>query len=169
MNGTRRIIHITLGTFFLILGAIGIFVPLLPTTPFWLLTCWFYVRSSERLYNRVMSNRYFGPHIKGFVEDKAIPLRSKIITIAIMWLSTIITSLLLVGYWWVKALLGLISIGSHGISSLILLKRMNNLFIHRITGVIPLLSLSIVALLLYRSSFKASSKLIPRASATPLP
>ena len=48
---------------------------------------------------------------KGFVEDKAIPLRSKIITIAIMWLSTIITSLLLVGYWWVKALLGLISIG----------------------------------------------------------
>ena len=146
MNGTRRIIYITLGTFFLILGAIGIFVPLLPTTPFWLLTCWFYVRSSERLYNRVMSNRYFGPHIKGFVEDKAIPLRSKIITIAIMWLSTIITSLLLVGYWWVKALLGLISI-----------------------GVIPLLSLSIVALLLYRSSFKASSKLIPRASATPLP
>ena len=111
MNGTRRIIYITLGTFFLILGAIGIFVPLLPTTPFWLLTCWFYVRSSEKLYNRVMSNRYFGPHIKGFVEDKAIPLRSKIITIAIMWLSTIITSLLLVGYWWVKALLGLISIG----------------------------------------------------------
>ena len=85
MNGTRRIIYITLGTFFLILGAIGIFVPLLPTTPFWLLTCWFYVRSSERLYNRVMSNRYFGPHIKGFVEDKAISLRSKIITIAIMW------------------------------------------------------------------------------------
>ena len=71
MNGTRRIIYITLGTFFLILGAIGIFVPLLPTTPFWLLTCWFYVRSSEKLYNRVMSNRYFGPHIKGFVEDKA--------------------------------------------------------------------------------------------------
>ena len=66
MNGTRRIIYITLGTFFLILGAIGIFVPLLPTTPFWLLTCWFYVRSSERLYNRVMSNRYFGPHIKGY-------------------------------------------------------------------------------------------------------
>ena len=126
--------------------------------------------ATEKLYNRVMSNRYFGPHIKGFVEDKAIPLRSKIITIAIMWLSTIITSLLLVGYWWVKALLGLSVSGSHGISSLILLKKnRDNLFIHRITGVIPLLSLSIVALLLYRSSFKASSKLIPRASATPLP
>ena len=85
--------------------------PFAPDHSFLVTDLWFYVRSSEKLYNRVMSNRYFGPHIKGFVEDKAIPLRSKIITIAIMWLSTIITSLLLVGYWWVKALLGLISIG----------------------------------------------------------
>lgn len=95
----------------MILGAIGIFIPLLPTTPFWLLTCWFYVRSSERLYNRVMSNRYFGPHIRGFMVDKAIPMRSKVISIGIMWLSTILTSLFLAGYWWVKGLLGLITIG----------------------------------------------------------
>ena len=57
-----------------------------------------------------MSNRYFGPHIKGFVEDKAIPLRSKIITIAIMAIYDHYFPLL-VGYWWVKALLGLICIG----------------------------------------------------------
>lgn len=111
MNRTRRIIYIVFGTFFLLLGAIGIFIPLLPTTPFWLLTCWFYIRSSNRLYDRVMSNRYFGPYIKNFVVDKSIPLRSKIISISIMWLSTILTSLLLSGYWWVKALLGLISAG----------------------------------------------------------
>lgn len=111
MNRTRRIIYIVFGTFFLLLGAIGIFIPLLPTIPFWLLTCWFYIRSSNRLYDRVMSNRYFGPYIKNFVVDKSIPLRSKIISISIMWLSTILTSLLLSGYWWVKALLGLISAG----------------------------------------------------------
>lgn len=111
MNRTRRIIYIALGTFFLILGTIGIFIPLLPTTPFWLLTCWFYVRSSDRLYNRVMSNRYFGSYIRNFLVDKAIPLRSKIITISIMWLSTILTILLLSGFWWVKALLALISAG----------------------------------------------------------
>lgn len=111
MNRTRRIIYIVFGTFFLLLGAIGIFIPLLPTTPFWLLTCWFYIRSSNRLYDRVMSNRYFGPYIKNFVVDKSIPLRSKIISISIMWLSMILTSLLLSGYWWVKALLGLISAG----------------------------------------------------------
>ena len=71
--------------------AIGIFVPLLPTTPFWLLTCWFYIRSSEKLYNRAMDNRYFGPYIRNYLVDKAIPLRSKIISVAVMWLSAILT------------------------------------------------------------------------------
>jgi Uncharacterized protein conserved in bacteria len=111
MKGTRRIIYIILGSFFLILGAIGIFVPLLPTTPFWLLTCWFYIRSSEKLYNRVMSNRHFGPYIRNYLVDKAIPLRSKIISVAVMWLSAIFTSLFLVDILWVKILLILISIG----------------------------------------------------------
>ena len=111
MKGSRRIIYIILGSFFLILGAIGIFVPLLPTTPFWLLTCWFYIRSSEKLYNRVMSNRHFGPYIRNYMVDKAIPLRSKIISVAVMWLSAIFTSLFLVDILWVKILLILISIG----------------------------------------------------------
>lgn len=111
MGEARRLIYILLGTLFLILGAIGIFVPLLPTTPFWLLTCWFYLRSSEKLYNRAMSNRYFGSYIKSFMVDKAIPLRSKIISIAVMWLSTILTSLFLIDYLWIKILLMLISVG----------------------------------------------------------
>ena len=111
MKETRRIIYITLGSFFLILGAIGIFVPLLPTTPFWLLTCWFYIRSSEKLYNRAMDNRYFGPYIRNYLVDKAIPLRSKIISVAVVWLSAILTSLFLIEYLWVKILLLLISIG----------------------------------------------------------
>lgn len=111
MGEARRLIYILLGTLFLILGAIGIFVPLLPTTPFWLLTCWFYLRSSEKLYNRAMSNRYFGTYIKNFMVDKAIPMRSKIISIAVMWLSTILTSLFLIEYLWIKILLVLISVG----------------------------------------------------------
>lgn len=111
MGETRRIIYIILGSFFLILGAVGIFVPLLPTTPFWLLTCWFYLRSSEKLYNWAMSNRYFGTYIRNFLVDKAIPLRSKIISVSIMWLSAILTSLYLIEYLWVKILLILISAG----------------------------------------------------------
>lgn len=111
MRGTRRILYIILGSLFLILGAVGVFVPLLPTTPFWLLTCWFYIRSSGKLYNRAMNNRYFGSYIRNYMVDKAIPLRSKIISVAVMWLSAIFTSLFLVGMLWVKILLILISIG----------------------------------------------------------
>ncbi len=111
MGETRRIIYIILGSFFLILGAVGIFIPLLPTTPFWLLTCWFYLRSSDKLYNRAMSNRYFGSYVRNFLVDKAIPLRSKIISVSIMWLSAILTSLYLIEYLWVKLLLILISAG----------------------------------------------------------
>lgn len=111
MGETRRIIYIILGSFFLILGAVGIFIPLLPTTPFWLLTCWFYLRSSEKLYNRAMSNRYFGSYIKNFLVDKAIPLRSKIISVSVMWLSAILTCIYLVECLWVKILLILISTG----------------------------------------------------------
>lgn len=111
MGGTKRIVYIILGSLFLILGAIGIFIPLLPTTPFWLLTCWFYVRSSEALYNRAMNNRYFGSYIRNYMVDKAIPLRSKFISVSIMWFSAILTSLFLIEYVWVKILLILISIG----------------------------------------------------------
>ncbi|WP_099465459.1 YbaN family protein [Parabacteroides provencensis] len=111
MNRARRVIYIVLGTFFLILGAIGIFVPLLPTTPFWLLTCWFYIRSSEYLYNKVMQNRYFGPYIRNFIEDKAIPMRSKVISVGIIWLSTISTTAFLIEKWWIILCLFLISAG----------------------------------------------------------
>lgn len=111
MNRARRVIYIVLGTFFLILGAIGIFVPLLPTTPFWLLTCWFYIRGSEYLYNKVMQNRHFGPYIRNFIEDKAIPMRSKVISVGIIWLSTISTTAFLIEKWWIILCLFLISAG----------------------------------------------------------
>ena len=111
MRKTRRIIYIILGSFFLILGAVGIFIPLLPTTPFWLLTCWFYLHSSQKLYDRAMNNHYFGSYIKHFMVDKAIPLRSKIISISVMWLSAFLTCFYLNEYLWVKILLLLVSVG----------------------------------------------------------
>lgn len=109
MNRARRIIYIVLGSLFLVLGAIGVFVPLLPTTPFWLLTCWFYVRSSRRLYAGVMRHRYFGPYIRCFMEDKAIPVKGKVWSLGIMWTSAILTTVFLIERWWVAASLFLIT------------------------------------------------------------
>ncbi len=106
----KRTIYILLGSVCLVLGAIGVFVPLLPTTPFWLLTCWFYVRSSEVLYNRVMDNRYFGSYVRAYMVDKAIPLQSKVLSLSIMWGSILLTCLFLVDIWWVRLLLIAISV-----------------------------------------------------------
>lgn len=111
MSRTRKILYITVGTISLILGAIGIFVPLLPTTPFWLLTCWCYIRSSKKLYNKVMHNRFFGGYIRDYVEYKAIPLSTKISALSVMWLSTILTSVFIIEVTWVKIVLVLVSSG----------------------------------------------------------
>lgn len=109
MSRTKKTIYIVVGTISLILGAIGIFLPLLPTTPFWLLTCWCYIRGSKRMYDAVMSNRYFGGYIRDYVEHKAIPIRTKVTALTVMWLSTIITSLFIIDILWVKIVLVLIS------------------------------------------------------------
>ena len=99
MRPLRQPVYVILGTMFLLLGALGLFLPLLPTTPFWLLTCWFYLRGSNRLYARVMRNPYFGGYMRGFLEEKAIPLHGKIVTVVVMWGSAISTFLFLDVHW----------------------------------------------------------------------
>ncbi len=110
MNQTKKIIYITIGTLCLILGAIGIFLPLLPTTPFWLLTCWFYIHSSKKMYDRVMDNRYFGEHMRNYLEYKAIPMRIKVIALSVLWISTSFTTLFLTENLWIKIGLMIISV-----------------------------------------------------------
>lgn len=81
----RKAVYIILGTLSLILGIIGIVVPGLPTTPFLLLTAGLYARSSDKLYNKLISNKILGSYILKYRENKAISLRVKVYSIAIMW------------------------------------------------------------------------------------
>ena len=82
-----KYILIILGSISLVLGVIGIFLPLLPTTPFLLLSAALYVRSSEKLYDWLISQKYLGAYIRSFREQKAIPLRAKIISVAMVWIT----------------------------------------------------------------------------------
>lgn len=68
------------------LGVLGLFLPLLPTTPFLLLASACYVRSSERLHGWLMGNRVLGGYVKAFKERRGIPLRAKFTTVALLWL-----------------------------------------------------------------------------------
>ena len=83
----RKTLFIIAGTITLILGTLGRFVPLLPTTPFYLLTAWLYLRGSERMYNAVMRNKYFGRIVRDFTVHKSISMKTKVVTLIIMWAS----------------------------------------------------------------------------------
>jgi uncharacterized membrane protein YbaN (DUF454 family) len=82
-----RVLLIILGSLSLALGIIGIFLPILPTTPFLLLSATLYFRSSPKLYNWLLNQKQIGPYIRHFREHKAIPLRAKIISISMIWVT----------------------------------------------------------------------------------
>jgi uncharacterized membrane protein YbaN (DUF454 family) len=75
------------GTFLLALGAIGIFLPILPTTPFLLLSAACYLRSSERMHKWLLNNRWFGKYIRNYQEGKGIPLKTKILAMTVLWVA----------------------------------------------------------------------------------
>ncbi|MFI3282971.1 MAG: YbaN family protein [Rikenellaceae bacterium] len=82
-----KIIFIILGSISLVLGVVGIIVPLLPTTPFLLLSATLYLHSSPRLYTWLLSTKYLGDYIRDYREHRSIPRKSKYIALAMLWLS----------------------------------------------------------------------------------
>jgi len=80
-----KILWALLGTLSLLLGVLGIIVPGLPTTPFLLLAAWLYLKSSERLHRKLLSNRVLGQYILDFQEKKGMTRRAKIHAIGTMW------------------------------------------------------------------------------------
>lgn len=107
----RRWVLIIAGTSFLVLGIIGIFLPLLPTTPFLLLAAACYARSSKRFYNWLLNNKWFGNYIKNYREEKGIPLRIKILTISFLWMVIICSTIFVVNILLGRIVLILIAIG----------------------------------------------------------
>ena len=106
-----RYLYIVSGTLSLILGVVGIFIPLLPTTPFLLLAAALYFKSSHRLYDWLLRNRYLGVYIRNFREYKAIPLRAKIVSTALLWATIGYCVLAVVDALWLRLLLAAIAVG----------------------------------------------------------
>lgn len=87
-----KAIMISLGTVSLLLGVSGLFIPGLPTTPFLLLTAVLYVRSSDKLYQLLITNKLLGAYILHFRMNKGMTKKSKIFAICTMWLMITISS-----------------------------------------------------------------------------
>jgi uncharacterized membrane protein YbaN (DUF454 family) len=106
----KRYLLITLGTICLAIGIVGIFTPILPTTPFLLLAAFCYLRSSQRFHSWLMNNRVFGGYIRSYTEGRGIPLKVKLFTITLLWV-TIGISIWLVSNMIVTAVLLVVAAG----------------------------------------------------------
>ena len=95
-----KTLFVVLGALSLLLGLVGIFVPLLPTTPFLLLAAALWVRSSPRLYAWLLAHRRLGPYIRNFRENRAIPLRAKIYSVTLLWATLLYCIFFVVEEWW---------------------------------------------------------------------
>ena len=107
-----RVILVVIASISVVLGIIGIFVPLLPTTPFLLLSAALYAKSSDKLYNWLLNHRILGNYIRSFREEKAITLRVKVTAILTMWLTMGFSILFVVNHkWYLQVILAVIALG----------------------------------------------------------
>ncbi len=107
----RKIALVTAGALCVGLAVVGIFVPVLPTTPFLLLAAACFIRSSDRLYNWLIHHKWFGNYIRYYREYRAVTLKSKIIALVMLWGVIGFTAFGVIDKWWIRGLLGAIAVG----------------------------------------------------------
>lgn len=102
----QRIILLTIGWLAIVLGTLGIVLPLLPTTPFVLLAAWCFARSSPRFHHWLLWQSPFGRYIRHWQQHRAMPpgAKGRAITLIIVTFSF---SIWLVNILWVRIGLGL--------------------------------------------------------------
>src|SRR5690554_2230063 len=99
------------GTIALILAIAGIFLPLLPTTPFLLLASACYLRGSERLHRWLLTHHMIGPYLANIQSGRGIPMRAKILALVFLWVSLAVSAWL-IPIFWVRLLLLVPGIGT---------------------------------------------------------
>lgn len=105
-----RVALVVAGSGFVAVGLVGVFLPVLPTTPFLLVAAACYARASRRFYNALLNNRVFGPAILEWQRHRSIAWRTKLAAIALMSLSLAVTIVFFVQAGWLRAVLAAVGI-----------------------------------------------------------
>jgi uncharacterized membrane protein YbaN (DUF454 family) len=111
MNRATRILLIVCGTLCVLLGIVGMVLPVLPTTPFLLLAAFCYARSSKRFYDWLTTNRWSGEYIRNYREGRGVRLWHKVLALSLLWLTIGYSAWFVLPQWWLKATLLGIAIG----------------------------------------------------------
>ena len=99
-----------LGLIALGLGVLGAFLPVLPTTPFLLLSAALFLRGNKRLYDWLLNHHKLGTYISNFMVHKAIPLRVKIVSIAALWITLSYCAVFVAQHWGLRAAFMIIAV-----------------------------------------------------------
>jgi uncharacterized membrane protein YbaN (DUF454 family) len=102
---------IAAGSACVLLGVLGIFLPLLPTTPFMLLAAACFARSSRRFHGWLLANPTVGPLIREWEQNRSIPRRTKLTAIALMSLTMAVSIVFFVEPLWLQLLLAAFGVG----------------------------------------------------------
>jgi len=107
----RKAFFTICGGLFVGLATLGIVLPLLPTTPFLLLAAACFIRSSDRLYQWLITHRWFGSYIRNYREHRALTRRTKAVTLILLWSTLGFTILALIDSLALQIVLFLVGIG----------------------------------------------------------
>tara|TARA_Y100000994_G_C15521419_1_gene371773 strand:+ start:52 stop:429 length:378 start_codon:yes stop_codon:yes gene_type:complete len=88
MSSIKRKIYFAIGAIFFCLGIIGYYLPVLPGTIFLILSAYFFMHSSKKLYKKIINHPNYGFPIKQYIEKNVISLKSKIVILVSMWVAT---------------------------------------------------------------------------------
>ena len=105
-----RIVLTVLGLISLGLAVLGIFLPVLPTTPLLLLSAALFLRGNKGLYEWLMNHPKLGPYIAAFQQYKAIPMKIKVISVTTLWITLLYCTIFVADGWFLRALFMLIAV-----------------------------------------------------------
>jgi hypothetical protein len=109
-SNTKKIFYTLIGTISLLLGIIGIILPVLPTTPFILFSAWCYFRGSRRFHDWLINHPYLGPIVAEYGEGEGMTKESKIKAIIFTWTAVILTAVFILDSLFMQIIIVLIAI-----------------------------------------------------------
>ena len=110
-NRLVRIAWVAFGLMMVVMGILGAVLPLIPGTVFFLLAAFAFAKSSERFYKLLVHNKWVGPHLQNYLEEKFIPIKTKIIIISSLWISITISAVYFMDMIWGRVVMFVVAIG----------------------------------------------------------
>lgn len=110
VSPTVRYVLLGIGWLFLAIGAIGVFLPVLPTVPFLLVTAWAWSKSSKRLHKWLYGNKTYGPYLVAWDKYGVIPPRAKALAIGTMAVGWLFLTLYIARSFWLPLLVGIVEL-----------------------------------------------------------